>query len=73
MYRALCDFVDLEDNRFAYRKGDVFPRLGVNPGKERLASLQNGSNKAGKPLIEEIPDQEPKTPTKANKGRRKDK
>ena len=73
MYRAICDFADLEDNRRIYHKGDVYPRLGVVVGEERLKNLAKGSNKAGKPLIEEIPDPEPKTPTKANRGRRKDK
>lgn len=75
MYRAKIDFVDLQDGRYLYKAGDEFPRNGYTPDKERITALLGVSNRAGRPLIEEIPGNESKVPEKAVKtptrGRRK--
>ena len=75
MFRAKIDFVDLQDNRHLYKAGETYPRDGYTPDKERLIALSGASNRAGRPLIEEIPDSGSKVPEKAvktpTKGRRR--
>ena len=52
MYKALVYFTDLQDNRYAYNAGDVFPRIGLEVSEERLAELSGSNNKRGIPVIE---------------------
>lgn len=51
IYKA---FKDLEDNGYIYRKGDIYPREGLEPTKKRIKELTSTKNKIGKVLIEEI-------------------
>ncbi|HGI4249525.1 TPA: hypothetical protein ACJSRE_001003 [Streptococcus agalactiae] len=38
-YTVKARFFDLMDNGFIYEVGDIFPRKGYEPSKERLESL----------------------------------
>ncbi len=51
MYKALEFFTDLQDNNFAYKIGDVYPREGYTPSAERIAELVSCDNKRGNPVI----------------------
>ena len=51
-YRVIADFEDLQDERYRYYPGDIFPREGKKVSKKRLAELAGEENKQGKPLIE---------------------
>ncbi len=44
-------FKDLEDNDYIYQKGDVYPREGLEPSKERIKELSTKKNKIGEILI----------------------
>ena len=52
-YKVLCYFEDLQDDSYAYRVGDTYPREGVEPSEERIAELSSDANRRGKPLIAE--------------------
>lgn len=54
MYKALTDFIDLQDNYRKYRAGDTFPRKGYDPGEERIAELASANNKRGRAVIAEV-------------------
>ena len=40
-------FKDLEDNNYIYKKGDIYPREGLEPTKERIKELSTKKNKIG--------------------------
>ena len=44
-------FTDLQDNRYAYKAGDVFPRNGLEVSDDRLNELSSNHNRRGIPLI----------------------
>ncbi|QBX27352.1 Rho termination factor N-terminal domain-containing protein [Streptococcus parauberis] len=50
-YKVEERFFDLLDNSFVYEVGDVFPRKGYEPTKERLDSLLSSNNAYRKPFI----------------------
>lgn len=50
-YKVEERFFDLLDNSFVYEVGDVFPRKGYEPTKERLESLLSSNNAYHKPFI----------------------
>lgn len=52
MYKVLKYFVDLQDNNFEYKAGDIFPRSGLVVTEERLAELAGSENRQGVPLIQ---------------------
>lgn len=54
MYRALVLFRDTQDDGYVYKPGDMFPREGFTPSKERIESMLSSNNRQGKPVIEEI-------------------
>ena len=54
MYKVIKYFTDLQDNRYAYNVGDIFPREGLSVTPERLTELSSNKNRQGKPLIQEI-------------------
>ena len=54
MYKALTDFIDLQDNYRKYRAGDTFPRKGYDPGEERIAELASTNNKRGYAVIAKV-------------------
>ena len=51
MYKVLKYFEDLEDNNYKYNVGDVYPRKGLKPTKERIESLETTNNKRGEVVI----------------------
>lgn len=47
-------FKDLEDNNYIYKKGDIYPREGLEPTKERIKELSTKKNKIGEILIKKL-------------------
>lgn len=45
---------DLEDNNHIYRKGDVYPREGLEPTEKRIKELSSKKNKIGEILIKKV-------------------
>lgn len=45
---------DLEDNNHIYRKGDVYPRKGLEPTEKRIKELSSKKNKIGEILIKKV-------------------
>ena len=39
-YKAKITFRDLQDNEYIYQVGEVYPREGYEPSKERVAKIQ---------------------------------
>lgn len=64
MYKVIEYFEDLQDDKYAYNVGDIYPREGLNPPAERIKSLASKNNRRGEPLIKKAA--EPKE-TKINK------
>lgn len=54
IYKA---FKDLEDNKYIYKKGDIYPREGLEPTKKRIKELSSTKNKIGKALIQKIEEE----------------
>ena len=52
MYRVIRFFTDAQDNKHAYREGDIYPRKGIVPSDERIRELMSGNNFQRVPLIE---------------------
>lgn len=50
-YRAIISFADLQDNRYTYNAGDIFPRDGLTVDKARFDELAGSNNRMGYPLI----------------------
>ncbi len=77
MYRVTTLFDDLQDRvptanglvSWRYHPGDTYPRNGAEPSTERIAELSSSRNALGKPLIEEIPEQEPVKPKSRSRKR----
>lgn len=59
MFKALSDFEDLQDGRYKYKAGDVYPRKGYTPTKERIEELSTEKNVRGVPVIVEIDAESP--------------
>ena len=53
-YKALTYFEDLQDNRFKYHTGDVYPRVGFEPSEKRISELLSANNKRGCAVIEAV-------------------
>lgn len=77
MYQSLIAWRDLTDKHL-YQPGDTFPHDGRAIPAERVASLLSGNNRAGIAVIrrvedapEENPIEEPETPKKAVRSRKK--
>lgn len=51
MYRAIEYFEDLQDNGYAYKVGDIFPRNGKDVSPARISALLSANNKRGKAVI----------------------
>lgn len=56
MYKVVKYFTDLQDDGYAYKVGDIFPRDGMKVTDTRIAKLAGKDNLRGVPLIEEIED-----------------
>ena len=61
MYEVIKRFADLQDGRYVYNEGDVYPREGVKPTKKRISELASDKNKLKTPLIVEIEEIETET------------
>lgn len=81
MYKVIKFFTDLQDDNFAYKEGDIFPRAGKEVTQERLDELSSPNNLQNTPLIVAV-NKKPagskktsktgdKQPTGANKGSKK--
>lgn len=57
MYKVKKFFTDLQDEHYAYKAGDIFPRKGHNVTEDRIKELSTSDNKRGIPLIEEVADE----------------
>ncbi len=57
MYVAIKRFVDLTDDDYIYNAGDVYPRDGFEPSRERIVELATSKNKLETPLIAYIEDE----------------
>lgn len=47
-------FKDLEDNDYIYKKGEIYPREGLEPTKERIKELSTKKNKIEEILIKKV-------------------
>lgn len=54
MYKVLRTFIDLQDGKHLYQKGDEYPRKGYSSSNDRVKELSTEKNKAGEPLIEVV-------------------
>ena len=54
MYKVIKYFEDLQDNKFAYNVGDIYPREGLSPTFNRTKELASKKNKQGEPLIKKV-------------------
>lgn len=59
MYKVIHYFTDLQDDNYAYRVGDIYPREGITVTSARINDLLSGSNRRGLQLIEEIKKESP--------------
>lgn len=57
-YEVIKDFVDLQDDKHVYRKGEEYPREGYKAKAARIAELSTKKNKLGKALIKKVKIQE---------------
>ena len=72
MYKVIKYFTDLQDNGFAYKEGDEFPRKGITVLPSRLKELSTTNNRRKEVLIQEIPDEEPKKEKKSKSDEKAD-
>ncbi len=54
MYIVIEDFNDLEDNKYKYKKDDLYPNKKVEINNERIEALSSENNLLKKPLIKKI-------------------
>lgn len=54
MYKVIVQFVDLQDNRYQYFAGDIFPRKGMTVSEKRLNELSGSNNALKRPIIEKV-------------------
>jgi len=47
-------WVDLQDNKYKYKQGDVYPREGLEVSEERIKELSGINNKLGEVLIQKV-------------------
>lgn len=65
MYKVIKRFIDLQDDRYAYNVGDVYPRDDAKPTKKRISELASDKNKMKTPLIVEIEPEKEEIKTEA--------
>lgn len=51
-------WVDLQDNNYKYKQGDIYPREGLEVSEERIKELSTINNKLGEILIQKIENKE---------------
>lgn len=54
MYKVIKSFIDLQDERYLYKEGDMYPRKGYEPSDERIEELSSDKNKQGVELIKKV-------------------
>lgn len=69
MYITKVYFEDAQDEHRPYKPGDVYPRDGLNPSKQRIKELSSDENIRCIPLIAEVKEPE-KEPVKKQRKRR---
>ena len=70
MYKVIVAFHDLQDAKVTkggafyhfYNVGDIYPRIGFDPGAERIKELASSDNAQGKPLIKRIVEKKSSAP-----------
>lgn len=63
-YLVIDSFKDLQDNKYQYKAGDTYPRLGLEPSKQRIKELSTTNNRRGKVFI--VPDEKEEAVTKTD-------
>lgn len=53
-YKVINDFYDSDNNKFHYKKGDIYPQGDYKPSKDRLGYLVDVHPKYKKAFIAEI-------------------
>ena len=56
MYKVIEEFEDLQDNRYKYTVGMVYPRVGRKVSRQRLNELASNKNRRKIPMIKEVQD-----------------
>ena len=70
MFKVIRFFNDVQDNNRPYEVGDIYPREGLTPTKERIAKLASDENALHTPLIEEIKEEAEEKPARAKKAKK---
>ena len=72
-YKVIRYFTDLQDNDYAYKAGDMFPRDGIKVSAKRIEELSTPNNRRGEPMIVEVKAEakEEKPAAKKSSGRKK--
>ena len=60
MYKVIEPFPERYDDDHPYAAGDVYPRVGWEPPEGRIAELLDGTNRARKKYLKEVPERKPK-------------
>lgn len=55
-YEVIRFFTDAQDNEYAYREGDIYPREGLTVSEVRIKDLLSGNNFQRVPLIKRVFD-----------------
>ena len=80
-YKATEYFTDLQDNSYAYKAGDVYPRKGYTPDEARIKELSGKNNLRKRPVIAavveesttvEVPSEEPVEKPKRRRKKREE-
>lgn len=53
-YEVIRYFTDAQDNEYAYREGDIYPREGYTVSDARIKDLLSGNNFQRVPLIKRV-------------------
>ena len=67
MYKCIRHFTDLQDNNYAYKVGDEYPRKGLSVLPSRIKELASSENRQNCPLIIEIEEPKPEKKIKSKK------
>lgn len=54
MYKVIKAFTDLQDNSYAYKENDTYPRKGYEVLPSRIKELSTTANRRGEALIVEV-------------------
>ncbi len=71
-YEVIVKFQDLEDQKYEYNVGDLYPREGVEASDIRLKELSTKANRRKKPLIKLVEVKDKKSKKSKAKNEEKD-